>query len=182
MDDRQRLARGDEFQRYQDHNNDPADPRYRAFFQPLVSKIIDQESGYGLDYGAGPGSAMVAMLEEQGYSMEVFDPFYYPDPQVIDRPHIYDFLVCTEAMEHFYEPHKEFSRLVNLVKPGGSIYCMTLLYGPEIDFAKWHYRMDPTHVFFYQPETLEWIGQEFGLDLMNIDKSRAFCFQKYPWN
>lgn len=182
MDVRQLLDRNQEFQRYQEHNNDPADPQYRGFFQPLFSTIISRESGYGLDYGAGPGSALVAMLEEQGLTMKVFDPFFFPDTQILNEEHSYDFVVCTETMEHFFDPYKDVSLLVDLVKPGGTVYCMTLLYQPDIDFGGWHYRMDPTHVFFYQHETLVWLSKAFDLDLEYIQASRCFYFQKHSRN
>jgi SAM-dependent methyltransferase len=180
LDVDQRLTTADEFQRYQEHNNNPFDPRYRSFVQPVVSKMLEVEhaGSIGLDYGAGPGSAVVAMLQEQGFSMEVFDPFYFPNLTVLQPLGCYDFIVCTEAMEHFFEPNKEFSLLVDLLRPGGSLYCMTLLYEPDVDFAKWHYRMDPTHVFFYQMKTLEWMSLEFGLELRYINKTRAFSFLK----
>ena len=38
---------------------------------------------------------------------------------------------------------------------------MTLLYEPSIDFSKWFYKDDITHVFFYQKETVSFIANAF---------------------
>lgn len=34
---------------------------------------------------------------------------------------------------------------------------MTDLYKSDIDFPKWYYKNDPTHVFFYSDEAFKWI-------------------------
>ena len=73
----------------------------------------------------------------------------------------YDFITCTEAAEHFYDPGKEFQLLANLLRPKGWLGLMTKLYSDEIDFTSWYYRRDPTHVCFYQRETMAWLAQKY---------------------
>jgi len=34
---------------------------------------------------------------------------------------------------------------------------MTDMYDSKIDFSRWYYKNDPTHVFFYSSETFQWI-------------------------
>ncbi len=38
---------------------------------------------------------------------------------------------------------------------------MTELYNEKIEFESWYYKNDPTHVFFYQRATFEWIQKKF---------------------
>ena len=60
---------------------------------------------------------------------------------------------------------KEFELLKSLLKPNGKLYCMTDLFSDTIDFEKWYYKNDETHVFFYQSETFQWIKE-----LLNFSK------------
>ena len=147
---------------YGTHENDPKDPRYRAFldrlFKPLRTKL---ESGMeGLDYGSGPGPALSVMLEEAGFPTAIYDPFFAPDAGVLDRR--YDFVTCTETVEHFHRPAREFDRLAGLLKPGGWLGVMTELFPEEGDFASWWYRRDPTHVCFYRERTFDWLAARYG--------------------
>ncbi len=46
---------------------------------------------------------------------------------------------------------------------------MTHLYDENIDFEKWYYKNDPTHVFIYQEKTIEYIAKEFGFSSFCIE-------------
>jgi SAM-dependent methyltransferase len=148
--------------RYDTHRNDPADPGYRAFLgrlaEPLAARL--PPGATGLDYGSGPGPALSLMLEERGFRMRIFDPFYAPDPAPLLRT--YDFITCTEVAEHFFDPATEFARLHDLLRPGGWLGVMTLLLDGDIDFAAWWYVRDPTHVCFYRPRTMQWLADRHG--------------------
>ena len=147
-----------ELARYETHENDPADGRYRAFlsrlFDPLVERL--QPGSVGLDYGSGPGPALAAMLQQAGFPTSIYDPFYAPDESVLERT--YDFITCTETAEHFFAPGEEFDRLDALLRPGGWLGVMTTLRN-ERPFRDWWYVRDPTHVVFYRPRTMEWIAR-----------------------
>ena len=58
-----------ERQRYLEHNNDPDDPDYRAFLDRLWTQMKPRldPGAKGLDYGAGPGPALAAMMAEDGF-------------------------------------------------------------------------------------------------------------------
>jgi hypothetical protein len=161
----QRLDRAAEVARYDTHENDPSDPRYRAFLCRVADPLVERLSpgAEGLDYGSGPGPTLSVMLEEMGFRMAIYDPFYAPDSQPLDRT--YDFVTCTETAEHFFDPRAEFGRLDGLLRPGGIIAVMTEIFHDEIDFQDWHYSRDPTHVCFYRPATLLWICHQFGWSL-----------------
>ena len=68
------------------------------------------------------------MLEEQGYRMSLYDPFFAPSPDALERR--YDFITCTETVEHFYQPGKEFRRLDRLLRSGGWLGVMTEMLEP----------------------------------------------------
>ena len=47
----------------------------------------------GLDFGAGPGPALAAMMSEDGFDVAIYDPFFQPDAEALQRK--YDFITCT---------------------------------------------------------------------------------------
>lgn len=151
----------EEKKRYELHENDSEDPGYQRFVAPIVQAVLkDFKPGHlGLDFGAGTGPVIFKILSEQGYIIKLYDPFFHSHPEYLEQT--YDFIVCCEVIEHFYDPYKEFALLRKLLKPGGRLYCMTHLYADEVSFEKWYYKGDPTHVFFYRVDTLEWIKEQF---------------------
>lgn len=158
----QRPAPDVERARYETHENDPADARYRSFlgrvFEPLVARL--PAGAEGLDYGSGPGPTLSVMLEEAGFPTAVYDPFFAADDRALART--YDFITCTETVEHFFAPAAEFDRLDALLRPGGWLGVMTTVWTGDEPFADWWYARDPTHVCFYRPRTLDWIARRHG--------------------
>jgi hypothetical protein len=157
-----------EKKRYLSHNNDVEDPRYQNFVSPITSRIIKDFSPAekGLDYGCGTGPVATTELQKEGYTIALYDPYFHPNTEVLNAK--YDFIICCEVMEHFYEPKREFSELAVRLHPGGKLYCKTSLYSEEIDFDKWYYKNDPTHVFFYTEKSLEWIKDNLGFSALEI--------------
>lgn len=157
----ERLPAGEEKQRYDHHQNNPGDEGYRSFlnqlFEPLNREL--KSGSYGLDYGAGPGPTLHLMFEEAGHRMEIYDPFYANNPEVLQNR--YDFITCTETAEHFYDPAGEFQKLWSLLKPGGILGIMTLMLTKPDAFSNWHYARDDTHVAFYREETFRWLAKNF---------------------
>ncbi len=176
LDPNLRLSPEREKARYQEHNNDPTDPGYRAFlgqvWHPLAERL--NRGTVGLDYGCGPGSPLRGMAAEQGLQLFEYDPFFAPDDTVLDRA--YDFLVCTEALEHFYHPYQDLRQWSRILRADAWIGIMTALLENPAQFTEWSYRKDPTHVGFFQPATLHWIADHFGWQL-EILSARAALFQ-----
>jgi hypothetical protein len=153
---------GREKERYDKHQNNPGDPGYREFVNPLVNTVIshyDPKSS-GLDFGAGKGPVAAAMLSEKGYRIQLYDLYFHRDRSVLEKK--YNFIICSEVMEHFRQPAREFNLMRSLLLPGGSLICMTRLYSPDVDFINWRYKDDETHLIFYQFRTLEWIVSNCG--------------------
>jgi hypothetical protein len=157
----QHLSSAAERARYETHRNDPTDAAYRAFLNRLAAPLIPRlpPGACGLDYGAGPGPTLSVMLAEQGFPMSNYDPFFAPDRRALHRT--YDFITCTETVEHFARPGEEFARLDALLRPGGWLGVMTQMEESDAAFADWWYARDPTHVAFYRASTMRWIAGRF---------------------
>ena len=159
LDPAQLPARSVEDEQYRLHHNEVNDAGYRSFLMRLASPLLERlpAGSSGLDYGCGPGPALAAMLTEAGHRMAVFDPLFFNDPQVLEGQ--YDFITCTEVVEHFHHPFEEFECLDRMLKPGAWLAVMTMFQTNDAAFANWHYRRDPTHVVFYREKTFQTIAE-----------------------
>ena len=146
--------------RYLEHNNDIQDKEYRAFLSKLSDPLKEKLSfgAHGLDFGCGTGPALADILTQEGFKVSLYDPFFYPNKNVLSKQ--YDFITCTETAEHFHDPFKEFNTLNDLLKPGGWLGVMTSFLTSDEMFESWHYRRDPTHVTFYCENTFEVIASQ----------------------
>ncbi|TKB56192.1 class I SAM-dependent methyltransferase [Ferrimonas aestuarii] len=154
-----------EKQQYDQHQNNPADMGYRKFLGRLATPLLKrvQPNSQGLDFGCGPGPTLSLMCQEQGHQMAVYDPYFFPDRQPLRQQ--YDFVTCTEAIEHFYRPSREWQLLLSLVKPGGTLGLMTKLVKDVDAFANWHYKNDPTHVSFFSRLTFRYLAEQDNLQI-----------------
>lgn len=159
-----------EYAHYAKHENNVEDKGYQQFVSPITQAIIKEftPEHKGLDFGAGPGPVISKILNDNKFSIIQYDPYFHYYPELLNKT--YDYIACCEVMEHFYNPKKEFALLKKLLKPQGKLYCMTHIYDENIDFEKWYYKNDPTHVFIYQKNTLNWIKENFGFSNLEIHK------------
>ncbi|HLT14877.1 MAG TPA: class I SAM-dependent methyltransferase [Marinobacter sp.] len=171
------LSKAEELAVYQLHDNQPEDEGYRRFLSKLVAPLVEQlpDGATGLDFGCGPGPALAEMLGQAGFPMTVYDPFFAPDTSALERR--YDFITCTEVVEHLHRPGEVFRRLNGLLKPGGWLAIMTCFQTDDARFASWHYRRDPTHVVFYREQTFTWLAERFGWQLQ-IPRKDVVIFRK----
>ncbi len=151
---------------YQLHNNDLQDDGYRQFLAKLATPLLQAlgpVSLSGLDFGCGPGPLLAKMLTEAGHQMQLWDPFFANQPAVLTKR--YDFISCTEAIEHFAHPAKEWQLWLTLLKPGGKLAIMTKFYPAATAFSQWYYRRDPTHISFFSPATFRWLAEQSELSV-----------------
>jgi len=155
--------------RYEEHNNDVYDKNYQKFVSPISSAIMRDftQNHKGLDFGAGTGPVISKLLKDKGFYIEQYDPFFHNNPNLLDKK--YDYIACCEVIEHFHNPQKEFGLLKRMLKKNGRLYCMTDIYDENINFHKWYYKNDPTHVFIYYRNTIHWIKKEFGFINVTIE-------------
>ena len=176
MNSKYYLTLDQEENRYKLHNNDIFDIRYQNFVKPIVDSVIQNNltSELGLDFGAGTGPVITNILNTKGYNIEVYDPFFHKNENLLNKK--YDFIIICEVIEHFHNPKKEFQLLKKLLKTNGKLYIMTDIFKPDIDFKKWHYKNDETHVFFYSKETFEYIRKTFLFSKVVL-KDRLIIFE-----
>jgi 2-polyprenyl-3-methyl-5-hydroxy-6-metoxy-1,4-benzoquinol methylase len=167
-DEKQYLNPVEEKAIYEKHNNDVADIRYQNFTMPITQYVLDTclPAHKGLDFGSGTGPVISSMLKKKDFDIVPYDPFFAPDQSIFNAT--YDYIVSCEVFEHFNNPKLEIDRLVSLLKPNGMLLIMTLLYNDQINFNTWHYRKDPTHIFIYRKETIEYIAKEQKLNILMV--------------
>ena len=119
LDQSHYLDESHEKDRYLEHQNEIGEPGYLEFLaklsKPLKAKLKIYDKG--LDFGCGHGPALAEMLKADGFSIDLYDPFFYPNKGIFKKK--YNFITCTETAEHFFNPSKEFKTLDSLLMPGG---------------------------------------------------------------
>ncbi len=175
-----RLSFAEEKHRYEQHNNDVNDQRYRKFMEPLfleVTKRFPLDSiQMGLDYGAGKGPMLAKMLSELGHAVALYDPMFFESTDLLNKK--YDFIFASESAEHFYDPLLEFERMFTALKDNGFIAVMTSLVTENIDFPNWYYRKDPSHVVFYSERTFDWLKTYFGFKNCEVTPPRIVILSR----
>lgn len=144
--------------RYLQHHNRIDDPGHRVFLKSLVEPLANRLSpgAAGLDFGSGPAPVLAAMLRERGFTTHIYDPCFAPDQAALEGR--YDFVTCTEVLEHIHEPRRVLGLISTLLRPGGCFAVMTGMLRDDAEFSRWWYRRDITHVCFFRPETMSWIA------------------------
>lgn len=174
----QRLSSQQEKAEYDLHQNSPDDQGYRQFLNRLLEPLTKRlaANAQGLDFGCGPGPALSVIMAEQGFSVENYDIFYAKNDQLLKRQ--YDFITCTEVLEHIYQPNITFDTFNNMLKNSGILAIMTKRVIDKKAFTTWHYKNDPTHVCFYSERTFRWIAQRHGFDIEFPGKDSVLLFKQ----
>ena len=164
------LSEIDQRARYDSHNNDPGDLRYRNFFKQLLVPLLAilPSNSYGLDFGSGPGPTLSLMLEECGHKVDLYDKFYAQNDAVFQNH--YDFITATEVVEHLPNPLKDLEALVKILQKGGILAIMTEIVSPQLDFTNWYYKNDPSHVCFYSEKTFIYLANLLGLEIVTLSE------------
>ncbi len=174
VDSKHHLSSEEEKERYSLHNNTLYDPDYRIFLSKLYNPLVAElkKGSKGLDFGCGPGPALAEMFKEAGFCMDLYDPIFFPQkPSTYKK---YDFITCTEVVEHFYDPFNEFIKIDGMLAKKGIFAVMTNFYDESINFENWYYRKDPTHVVFYTIQTLQYIAEEMSWKFETPSKNVVF--------
>lgn len=159
----------DEKARYDQHNNSARDPRYIQYLTQFITALEQLlpntvfAEAHLLDFGCGPEPVLGELFKQKGAHVKNFDPFFFPHEfNLASMQNCFDWITCCEAAEHFYLPNQVFLKFKELLRAEGECYLgvKTQLLLPEIDFASWYYRQDPTHVCFYRPQTMHYLAQE----------------------
>jgi hypothetical protein len=168
LDPAARLCGEAERARYLLHDN-AENSQYLDYLSSLALLVEPYLAAFsrGLDFGCGPVQGMKRLLEPKGFVIDSYDPFFFNHEELLKNR--YDFLLCSEVVEHFFSPAKEFQTIDTLLKSGGILGVRSELLPPMGDFFSWYYRRDPTHVVFYGEACLRWLSERFGWELLLLD-------------
>ena len=154
------ISSNEEKKHYLKHNNEINDTRYRTFVSNLIKPLKDKISinDMGLDYGCGYAPALADILKKDGFNVELYDPFFFKNQNIFLRK--YNFITCSEVVEHFFQPYEEFNKINNLLSKNSWLAIMTSFMTDDYLFKNWYYRRDPTHVVFYKKITFKIIAKQ----------------------
>ncbi len=161
---------------YLTHENGIQYPGYVAFLNKAIHPTLPFLPARAeiLDYGSGPGPTLSILLEREGHMCRNYDPLFFPD--LPSGP--FDAIFATECFEHFANPRQEMSQITSLLKPGGVLTIMTILWLLPERFRNWHYTRDMTHISFYHRDTIRYLCKTFGYQVLDTDKRRLFVLKK----
>lgn len=174
VDSTQHLSLADERARYEHHQNSSKDEAYCNFLNRLLNPLLEilPAGSVGLDYGCGPGPTVSTIMKKNGFSVANYDPFFFKQAALLERK--YDFITCTEVVEHFFKVAKEMERLLKMLNPNGILAIMTEILEADTDLTEWYYLREPSHVCFFSSETMEWISQNYKLEMITPHKNVRF--------
>lgn len=178
MDSQYRFTEDQEKAHYQCHNNDINDIGYQQFTAPVTNAILAHCTSdmLGLDYGCGKGPVITKQLQNEGYHVDLYDPYFYPDTAYLTKQ--YDYIFSCEVFEHFYSPANELTKLTNLLKPGGLLVIKTHLFVDQTPFEQWYYIKDETHVFIYTFQTIQYIAKQFSYTIEKLEERLVILRKK----
>lgn len=164
------LDQNKEKERYDKHSDKVEDVGYQNFVSPIVKAVKENFSTHhkGLDFGCGKTAIVQYLLQKEHFSCKGYDPMYFPNNELLNNK--YDYITCCEVVEHFYNPQLSFKLLYQLLKEKGSLFLKTNQYNKSIDFSKWWYKNDPTHVIFYTRKTFEIIKKQLNFSDVLLSK------------
>ncbi|MTI96734.1 MAG: class I SAM-dependent methyltransferase [Firmicutes bacterium] len=178
LDNNELLTPEAEKERYQLHNNVAENEGYVLMFERFLEFAAPwlPDGGQALDFGCGPGPVLARMLEQQGWEVTIYDPFFAPSRDFCQ--HSFELVTATEVFEHFVYPLAELRTLNAVLAPGGVLAVMTHFHSGPDAFCDWWYRRDPTHIVFYSIKTFLWLANELGLELKASDNKKSVVLQK----
>ncbi len=179
MDQSHILESGEEFKRYENHNNSVDDPVYTAYFDKFIAYTLDgiKKPEYFLDYGSGPEPVLATVLKKHGYKVDIYDKYF--SPEKIYTGKTYDMILSTEVFEHIWDPMPVLIELEKHIGEKGYLAIMTNFHtAKKFEFARWWYIQDPTHISFYSPKTFEWIAGKLQFDIVKNNDKNIIVFQK----
>lgn len=169
----------EERERYGEHDNTHENEGYVNMFNRFLDKIIQPYSkeigDQVLEFGCGPGPVLADLLENMGYDVDKYDPYFFS--KKVYQGKKYDLITSTEVWEHFKKPYDMIQLLVDHLEAKGFLAIMTSFHPGIDEFKGWWYPWDPTHIVFYNANTFEWIAKEFPLDIKLIKEEKYCLFQ-----
>jgi len=169
-----------ELKQYQHHNNTIESLGYvnkfekfiNATFQPHLAKIKTV-----LEFGSGPGPVFSELLKQRDLDVDIYDKFFSPKKVYENKQ--YNLITSTEVIEHIENPLEVFELFSKHIKKGGYLALMTQFHKNEqVNFKKWWYKNDPTHICFFRPKTFEVLAEKNGFVVLSNDLVKSVLLKK----
>ncbi len=165
--------------RYEEHDNTHQNEGYVHMFEKFITAVIEpraSEIDSVLEFGCGPGPVLADLLEEKGFTVDKYDPYFFPCKVFTGKK--YDLITVTEVYEHLRDPLGITEMLISHLKPGAYLALMTSFHPGPDKFKDWWYKWDPTHICFYSARTFAWLAARFDLELVLLKKRKYCLFKK----
>ncbi|MGM0441393.1 MAG: class I SAM-dependent methyltransferase [Elusimicrobiota bacterium] len=165
-----------EKERYITHNNSLDNKGYVDFLTSFLKKCVFPYTNSGariLDFGCGHTPVLSYLLEQNGYRVNKYDKYFYPDTDYKNQK--YDIIVLVEVIEHLKDPLKTLKNLTELLSNNGILSINTRFHpGNSKDFLNWWYKRDPTHRSFFSKKTLHFLGDKLNFKSIRLkDKDKC---------
>lgn len=152
------LSESDEKTRYEAHENSATDAGYVNYLNSIFLKIAPEikETDRGLDFGCG----MTTVLADFFQNCDSYDVYFRADEEIWGRT--YDYIILSEVIEHLAQPLETMKQVCALLRPGGHLFIKTQFV--PANFSAWFYKRDLTHVQFFGPGSMNWLGDHLGME------------------
>ena len=154
----------EELSRYETHNNDEADERYRQYLSQVVAEISPfiKAGETALDFGSGKTDFLSKLLREENLESESYDLYFFPNDGIWTKK--FDVIVMCEVIEHLRDPLETMLKLKSMLKPSGRFFIKTKFLPENKDtFKNWYYKNDQTHVEFFNPQSMSKLSECIGM-------------------
>lgn len=141
---------------------------FREFLDTTILPFV-KERGLALDFGCGPGPVLKLLLEEEGFPVHIYDPYFYPEREGKQ----YYLITSTETLEHIGNAREVWEDLKGSLQPGGYLAIMTHFHPGAERFPDWWYIKDPTHIVFYSAKTVFYLQQTFSWRIIYMDRKKS---------
>lgn len=174
------ISEKEELEEYQLHENSIENEGYVRHFERFIAKAITPykvQVCQVLDFGCGPEPVLAHILTKQGYSVDVYDPFFFPAKLYADKK--YDVITTTEVFEHLKDPVEVLRKIHKYLKKGGLLAIMTLFHPRDDEkFQNWSYRREKSHIAFYTPETMKVLAEMLDMKVLLLESRNIAVLQK----
>lgn len=173
------LSPTEEKARYELHENTIENAGYVQMFESFIESAVIpwiREEAAILDYGCGPGPVLAELLRKRKYSVDVYDPYFFPAMEYTGKK--YDLITATEVIEHLSDPLCCILQLKKILNPNGKIAIMTQFNTHEPDsFLKWYYRREDTHISFFNTQVFSALAAALDLHIIYCDDTKTIVFE-----
>lgn len=169
-----------ELSQYNNHNNTMESPGYVEMFEKFIDATFEpyiNDITNVLEFGSGPGPVLSELLTQKGLSVDIYDKYF--SPKKVYENIKYDLITSTEVIEHIDAPSKIFDFFAQHIKKDGYLALMTQFHkNEEVDFKKWWYKNDPTHICFFRPRTFEVLAKMSGFEVVKHDDVKSVLLRR----